>query len=160
MVEAEAREAAARAAALRTKHSFGAVAETFAADKLAKERAGKVIERDFRAYFAVPWRDRPISEITALDVLEVVNAKKRSSPQMARSLLVMLRRFYNWAIAQQVYGLNTSPCDRLSGAKIIGALPGRSRRLTDAEVFAFWRATSRIGYPVGHVYKPAPAHRP
>ena len=32
-------------------------------------------------------------------------------------------------------------------------MQSRSRRLTDAEIFAFWRATGRMGYPVGPVYR-------
>ena len=43
------------------------------------------------------------------------------------------------------------PADRAK--KLIGELPTRNRRLTDAEIFAFWRATGRMGYPVGPVYR-------
>ena len=72
---------------------------------------------------------------------------------MARALLVMIRRFFNWCIDQHVYGLTVSPCDRLKVEKIIGAVPSRSRRLTDAELFAFWRATGRMKHPVGPLYR-------
>ena len=37
--------------------------------------------------------------------------------------------------------------------KIIGAVPKRNRRLSDIELFAFWRATERMKYPVGPLYK-------
>ena len=96
VIEAEAAEKAARERAARIKHSFGNVAEAFIADKLAQERRGKNAERDFRANFVAAWRDRPISEITTLDVLELINKKKRTAPQMARALLVLIRRFFNW----------------------------------------------------------------
>ena len=49
VVEAEAREKAERERALRIRHSFGNAAEAFIADKLAQERSGKAVERDFRA---------------------------------------------------------------------------------------------------------------
>ena len=114
VVEAEAREKAAREAALRIRHSFANVAEAFIIDKLSQERSGKVVERDFRTIFVAAWRDRPISEITKFDVLEIINAKKRTAPQMARALLILIRRFFNWAVDQHVYGLTASPCDRLS----------------------------------------------
>jgi integrase len=153
LVEAAAREKAERERALRIKHSFANIAEVFIADKLSQERSGKAVERDFRSVFVAVWRDRPIGEITKFDVLEIVNAKKRTAPQMARALLIMIKRFFNWAIDQQEYGLSTSPCDRLSRAKLIGEPPSRSRRLTDAELFAFWRATGRMGYPVGSAYR-------
>ena len=32
-------------------------------------------------------------------------------------------------------------------------MPKRNRRLNDAELFAFWRATGRMGYPTGPVYR-------
>jgi integrase len=111
------------------------------------------VARDFRSTFVAAWGERPISEISNFDVLEIVNRKKRSAPQMARTLLIMIKRFFNWAIDQQIYGLTASPCDRLSSSKIIGELPSRTRRLTDAELFAFWRASERVKYPVGPVYR-------
>ena len=153
VVEATAREEAERERALRIRHSFGNAAEAFIADKLAHERSGKAVERDFRAYFVAAWRDRPISEITKYDVLEVINAKKRTAPQMARHLLVVIKRFFNWCVDQHIYGLEHSPCDRLIRAKIIGEPKPRSRRLTDAELFAFWRATGRMKYPIGQAYR-------
>ena len=64
-------------------------------------------ERDLRAVFIAAWGDRPISEITKLDVLEIINAKKRTAPQMARALLVLIKRFFSWCIDQHVYGLTT-----------------------------------------------------
>ena len=100
-----------------------------------------------------PGFDRPISEIGPLDVLEIINAKKRRAPQMARALMVLIRRFFNWACDAHVYGLTASPCDRLSVSRIIGAVPKRNRRLNDDEVFAFWRATGKMGYPAGAAYK-------
>ena len=94
------------------------VAEAFIADKLAQERSGKMAERDLRATFVAAWGERPVSEITKFDVLEIINAKKRSgAPQMARALLVLIRRFFNWCVDQHIYGLDRSPCDRLKPNK-------------------------------------------
>ena len=153
-VEAAERDKAERERTLRQQHSFAAVAETFLADKVRHERKAKAIERDFRQFLIAAWRDRPISEITALDVLEIVNRKKRAgAPEMARLLLITAKRFFNWVVDQNVYGLTSSPCDRLKPAKIIGPVIARSRRLNDEELFAFWRATGRLGYPVGAVYR-------
>ena len=161
VVEAEAREKAARERALRIKHSFGSAAEAFITDKLKQERSGAIAERDFRANFVAIWRERPISEITKFDVLEVINAKKRSgAPQMARALLVLIRRFFNWCLDQHTFGLDRSPCDRLKPNKLIGAVPKRNRRLSDAELFAFWRATGRMKIPDWSGLSDAPAHRP
>jgi len=49
--------------------------------------------------------------------------------------------------------LIASPCDRSSVVKIIDPLQSRTRRLNDAEIFAFWRATGRVKYPVGSAYR-------
>ena len=151
-VEAEAHAAEARERAARIRHSFGTVAEAFIADKLAHERRGKNAERYLRTNFAA-WQDRPISQITTLDVLEVINKKKRTAPQMARALLVIIRRFFNWCIDQHVYGLTASPCDRLKIDRVIGPEQSRSRRLTDEELFALGRATARMKYPIGSLYR-------
>jgi hypothetical protein len=152
-VEAEQRTAVQREAEQRIRHSFGNVAEAFIADKLARERKGKPVERDLRAFFIKAWGDRPISDITDLDVLEIINKKKRTAPQMARHLLTVAKRLFNWAVDQRIYGLKTSPCDRLIASKIVGEKVSRHRRLTDAEIFAFWRATVRMPYPVGPAYQ-------
>jgi integrase len=152
-VEAAAREQAAREAALRVEHSVVTVAQAFFKDKLAKERSGREAKRDFSAAFVTAWRDRPVSEITRLDVLKIVNAKKSTAPVMARALLILARRFFEWVVDQEVYDLITSPCDGLKVVKIIGELPSRTRRLNDAELFAFWRASGRMGYPAGAVYR-------
>ena len=75
VVEAERRRAEARERALRIKHSFTIVAEAFIADRLAKERSGKAAERDLRRVFIAAWAERPVSEITKLDVLEIISPK-------------------------------------------------------------------------------------
>jgi integrase len=152
-VEKANREKAAREAQLRIRHSFAAVAETFIADKLSQERDGKDAERVLRNTFVAAWADRPIGDITALDVLEIINAKKRRAPQQARALMVLIRRFFNWACDAHVYGLTASPCDRLSVSRIIGPVPKRNRRLNDDEIFAFWRSAQRMRYPVGPAYR-------
>jgi integrase len=106
-----------------------------------------------RSTFVTAWAEKPVGEIGPLDVLEIINRKKRRAPQMARALMVLIRRFFNWACDAHVYGLTASPCDRLSVSRIIGPVPKRNRRLNDDEIFAFWRATERMKYPVGPTYK-------
>ena len=96
VIEAERRAAEACERAIRVKHSFANVAETFIADKLAQERRGKSAERDLRSIFVAAWGDRPIGKITKRDVLESINAKKRSAPHMARALFIIVARFFNW----------------------------------------------------------------
>jgi Arm DNA-binding domain/Phage integrase family len=153
VIEAERRAAEARERALRVRHSFTVVAEAFIADKLAKERNGNVAERNLRNTFIPTWAERPVGDITALDVLEIINTKKATAPKMAGAQLTLLKRFFNWVVDAQVYGLTASPCDRLKMKAVAGEMRSRDRRLNDNEVFALWRATGRMGYPVGSVYR-------
>jgi Phage integrase family/Arm DNA-binding domain len=152
-VEADKIKVAKREAEQRQQHSFGTVAEAFITDKLARERRGKAVERNLRAVFIRVWGDRQISDITDLDVLAIINAKKRTAPAQARALLTMIKRMFNWAVDARVYGLKASPCDRLKSKKIVGEIVPRQRRLTDDELFAQWRATERMSVPVGAVYQ-------
>lgn len=152
-VEQAEAEKAAREAQLRIQHSVASVAEEFIADKLAKERSGKFAERDLRNTFVAAWGERLITEITEDDVMTIINAKKRRAPEQARALLILVKRFFVWALDQRSFGLTASPCDRLKATKIIGELQSRTRHLNEGEIAAFWRATARMKYPVGAVYR-------
>ncbi len=145
--------AEARERALRIKHSFAAVAEAFIADKLAKERKARLAERDLRNIFMPAWAERPISEITSLDVLEIINTKKRTAPKMAGALLVL---------AQAVLQLGNRPAnlrpDLFAMRPVEGEVGRRgdavagpaTERQRDVRVLASQR---RMGYPVGAVYR-------
>ena len=153
VIEVEAREAAARERAQRVKHSLTNVAAVFFTDKLVPERRGKRAERDFRSVFIPARGERPIGEIGPADVLEIVNARKRHAPAMAKALLTLDGRFFTWVIDQQLYGLTTSPCSGLANKKIIGETIPRNQCLNDTELFALWRSAGRMQYPVGAVYR-------
>ena len=122
-------------------------------DKLPGERKGKEVERDVRKAFMAAWSKRPITEITDLDVMSVINAKKKNAPAQARNLLGHAKRLFAWAIDQRVYGLKASPCESLKPSKIIGEKTSGHRILSDDELFALWRAAGRLPYPHGPVYR-------
>ena len=144
-----------RQAELRQRrNTFAAVAEDFIRDKLPSERKGRECERDIRRELMPVWAKRPIAEITPLDVRAIIKAAKdRGAPYQAHNILVLARRLFSWAIDQQVYGLETSPCDRLKPKAIIGKKVFRTRILDDDELRAFWRATHRLGYPYGPLFQ-------
>jgi integrase len=147
----------------RQEISFGRVAEDFIKGKLGKERKGAEVARDIRRVFIEgkglpkelhPWRARPITDITPLDVRAVVkHFAEQDKLYQAHNLLGYARRLFNWAIDQHVYGLQTSPCDRLKAKAIIGSKVPRSRVLRDAEIRAVWAAADETGYPYGHLFK-------
>jgi integrase len=144
-----------RQAELRQQaNTFAAVAEDFIKDKLPSERKGREAERDIRREFMPVWGKRPIAEIAPHDVRAIVKAAKdRGAPYQAHNLLVLARRLFSWAIDQHVYGLETSPCDRLKPKAIIGKKVFRTRILNDLELRAFWRATQQLGYPYGPLFQ-------
>ncbi len=144
---------ATRAAALKQERTFFAVSEAFIAEKLPTERSGKDVERDIRGIFVPVWGDRPIDEIDEIDVLSIINAKKKSAPARARNLLGDLKRLFNWAIDQRVYGIKSSPCDRLKATAIIGEKVPRQHSLSDLELRAFWRAVETLQYPHKQMYQ-------
>jgi hypothetical protein len=98
-----------RAAELRKqKTTFLAVAEDFIREKLPVERKRREVERDIRREFIPIWGDRPITDITALDVRAVIKRKRDDGKTyQAHNLLGHVRRLYNWAIGQHVYGIES-----------------------------------------------------
>jgi Arm DNA-binding domain/Phage integrase family len=149
---ADAEEQERRAAIRKQENTFLAVAENFIADKLPGERRGKEVERDIRRDLIPPWGKRPLTEITARDIRDLTKAKSRTAPAQARNLLGVIKRLFGWAVEQDCYGLVASPADALKPSKIIGDKIIGQRILSDAELFALWRAARRTPYPYGPVY--------
>jgi integrase len=134
----------------RRKNTFGAIAEDFIRMKLPSERKGKDVENDIRRDLLPAWGDRPMADITALDVRALVLTVKDRGFYQAHNVLVIIRRLFNWAIDQRVYGLpETSPCDRLKPKVLIGAKQARQRILSPAELRGLWKAAEVQGYPYG-----------
>ena len=138
----------------RQENTFAAVAEDFIKDKLAGERKGAEVQRDVRRVFIPEWGKRPITDITPLDVRNLVKGyKDAGKPYQAHNLLGYARRLFNWAIGQHVYGIEASPCDRLKPKDIIGERKQRIRILSDAELRAAWGAAVELGYPYGPLWR-------
>lgn len=158
-LEVEAAER--RAEDRKRENSFAAVAEEFIQLAVVgkdrehpKQRKGLEVERDLRREFIPRWGARPITDIQAHDVVAVLDATvARGHPYQAHNLLGHVRRLFNWAIARSVYGLESSPCDRLRPQDVIGKKALRNRVLDDRELFALWRASGRLGYPFGSLFQ-------
>jgi integrase len=148
-----AEERERQASVRRQATTFAVVAEGWFRDKLPGERKGKEVERDVRNAFIAVWGKRPITDITDIDVVSVINAKKKVAPAQARNLLGHAKRLFAWVVDQRVYGLNASPCESLKPTKIIGEKSSGGRILSDDELFALWRAAGRLPYPHGPVYR-------
>ena len=139
------------AAARKRETSFASVAEDFFKEKLVGERQGREVERDMRKEFVAVWAKRPVADIAAEDVLQVIRGvKQRGAPSHARNLLGYVRRFFDWAIEQHAYGIKVNPCAGLKPVRLVGEKRARERILADDELFAFWRAT---GHMTGPLYR-------
>ena len=149
-VDPAAEEERARLAEQRKQATtFTAVAEDFITEKCSKERQGFEVERIIRRELMPVWGDRAIADITPIDVLAVIKPIKTRGLYIAHATFVTVRRLFSWAIEQHVYGLETSPCDRLKPKAVVGERKPRVRALSDDELRAFWRATGRMKYPLG-----------
>ena len=132
-------------------NTFARVAEDYFAHPHRQGRRRRhEVERAIRRVFIPIWGDRHITTIDRSDVRAMINATvARGKEGMAYLLLAYIRRLFNWAIDQDVYGIDRSPCDRLRPASIIGKRTARTRILSETELRALWLACERIGYPFG-----------
>jgi integrase len=137
------------------ENSFAAVAEKFIAYiHRQKLRTAAVMERNLRQTFVKEWGARPITTIGSDDVKRVIRkAVEREATYQAFHDFALIRRVFNWAIGTDDYGLELNPCRRLNSADLIGERHARDRVLRDDELRALWRATERMGYPYGPLYR-------
>ncbi|TBB88096.1 tyrosine-type recombinase/integrase [Rhizobium ruizarguesonis] len=143
---------------------FGNVIEEYLRRHVKAQRRAAQVEREIRRELVEQtekngkvtpiWRDKPITEISRADVVALVQKiADRPAPYQARNVYGHVQTFFNWAIEQGRYSLETSPCDRLKPARIIGEKKPRQRVLNDDELMAFWRAAGRLGYPYGPLFR-------
>lgn len=124
-----------RRAAFRAQaNTFSAVADEYIEKKIAKTAKAKESERDIRNELIARWGDRPIAEVGRHDVVEMAEEIAKRAPYSAHNIFGHCRALFNWAIARGLYGLETSPCDRLKPADLIGRKEARSRVLDDKEL--------------------------
>src|SRR5262249_32889288 len=147
-------ERAKRAELRKQENTFAAVAEEDLRRHVKHQRTARVVERDIRKELVNRWAARPVTDITRDDLVALIEEiADRPAPAMAHLVFAYARGLFNWAIARGKYGLETSPCDRLQPAKLIGSKEPRQHVLTDRELTALWRATEAVGYPFGPLYR-------
>jgi integrase len=146
-------EAARREEQRRQAATFAGVAEAYIVDHVLKGRRGEEVAAAIRREFVGRWGARPISDITRSDVIAMVKEIKTRAPYQARNLLGSLKTMFDWAIEQDVYGLEASPCDRIKPTRLIGEKLARKRVLNDAELRAVWHAAGQIGFPFGAAFR-------
>ena len=134
--------------------TFAAVAENYLELHVKGQRRASDSEREIRKELLGPLGDRPIASITREDmVLLVDSVARRPAPYLAHIVLGHARSLFNWAINRGTYGLETSPCDRVKPAALIGPKQPRQRILSNDELRALWHVSAIISYPFGPLYR-------
>ena len=140
----EAEEARERAV------TFGAVAEDYCREHLAKLRRGAKDAQEIRRELTFRWGRRPVTQITRDDVLQMVEQiKAKGNLATAHLVLSHAKRLWRWAIHQPStrYGITINPTREISPKLAIGKKSQRDRVLSDDELRAAWHALARMDDP-------------
>lgn len=143
-----------QAAAERLTHRFAAVAEEFIAGHLPRLRSKRAAEALIRNKLIPAWGDRPVTSIGRRDVIQLAKQVAWDrGPYAARHTLAQVSKLFNWALANDLGGLEVNPCGQLKTADLLGAAVVRDRVLSDDEVGIVWRAAEATPYPFGPLIK-------
>ncbi|MGA7328430.1 MAG: site-specific integrase [Rhodomicrobium sp.] len=135
-------------------NTFATIIEEFIRRHVRGKRKAADVEREIRREMLPMWKDKSVAEITRRDVVRLIEAiADRPAPYQAHNIFSHGRTFFNWAIERDIYGLEKSPFDRLKPARLIGPKKPRQRVLSDDELFAYVRASDRLGAPFGAMFK-------
>ena len=126
-------------AAKGTAEDFGTCAAEFL-KKHVKRRLRPSTQREYRRILlgndTRDWRDRPISQISKRDVLDVIEGiDSRGSPGASKRALVYIRKFFNWCAERDI--IATVPTNRIRPPH---PEVKRDRVLTEGELRDFLRA--------------------
>lgn len=135
----------------KTATTFASIAEDFIREKCSRERRGFEVERIIRRDLLPAWGARPITDITPMDVALLLKPLKARGEYAAHAALSVIKRLLGWAVESHVYGIESSPADRLKPKSLIGEKRPRTRVLTDPEIRAFVHACNQLDYPYGAI---------
>ncbi len=149
-VDPKAKREEQRREAMRLReNNFAVVADAFIAQHVKKLRSNANVTSAFRRVLIPRFGDQPIAQILRTDVIRLVREIAADRPYAAYQVLAYCRKLFGWAIAQDIYGLEASPCDRISAEDLIGPRTSRQRVLDDRELIEIWRASSKLAPPFG-----------
>ena len=125
--------------AARDVLTFGALAKQYI-DNYAKpnKRSWQEDERQLNASLLPKWKTRPAAEVSAEDLLAILNAKVRAgAPVAANRLRALVSRVYTFAAEQRLVVATANP---VIGVKRPTKETTRDRVLTDDEIRRLWDA--------------------
>ncbi|WP_065376945.1 tyrosine-type recombinase/integrase [Ensifer adhaerens] len=151
---------AAKAAAelMEARSTFRSVLEDYIVYIPSRNRnlnaAGDIafLRRNFLNAKSNPWLDKPISKVTAADVVSLIKQIQHRAPAQAYHALTQIKVFFGWAmhpdIADQI-GLQSNPLAALRHMKLGLRIKARTRVLEREEVAAYLAACTATPYPYG-----------
>jgi integrase len=122
--------------------TFEAVAQRFITEHVAGKRTAKDIAAIIEAKLVKHWGSRPIIGISKRDVIDRIEAIKRTAGnEAARQALAYARVLFGWAMERDI--IAASPCPVMSKrSTLLAPKAPRSRVLTDDEIKLIWEATA------------------
>ena len=110
-----------------------------------RESSWREAERILQKEIALPWRGRPLEEISRATIHAILDAMvDRGAPIAANRSLAVMRRFFGWCVEREI--IAKSPCE---GVKAPSQTRSRDRILNDNELRAVWKACETLGWPFG-----------
>jgi integrase len=156
-------------------NTFAKLVEDYCKFVVPGQRRGHRIAHELRQFFVPLWGGKSVAAITREDVQAVIKdirdygtngmlavrgvkgdkqmQRKGGAPGQARNLLGNLKTLFRWAIRQNEFGVEHSPCRDLNGKDLAVAKKSRRRALNELELAALWRVTRRLKYPHRQVYR-------
>jgi integrase len=138
----------------RKAATFAVAFEDYLRRHVRGQRRASAVEREMRKDILPLWRNKPVAAITHRDVIRLIEGiVDRGAPRQAHNVLGHIKTFFGWAVERGIYGIELSPAAAIKPKRLIGEKNVRTRVLTDAELAAFWRATGRLNYPAGPLFR-------
>jgi integrase len=141
---ADSAKAQRKAMETASRNTFAAVRDEFLTkyrgrqQRRPAQRTLAEIKRVLGSDLFTAWTDRPLSEVTRRDVLDVLDMLvERGAEVMANRTLAYLGMLCAWAMDREI--IKTDPTD---GVKKPGAEQSRERVLSPVELRAIWQATA------------------
>lgn len=112
----------------------------------------KVTPEVIKGSLVATWADRPIADFDKFQAEAAVeDAVKHGGDSRARKLYSVLNVLFGWLPLK--YGVEVNPMLGMKRRLGLGPPSSRERKLDEAEIILFWKATDAIGGVFGALYK-------
>ena len=136
----------------RKERTFQAAADAlFRNPDFALRRKAEVVRRVLEKDVLPTFGSRAVAEITPIDVQSLIEGvkarRKNSTGAYARTVFDAVAAVFKHVRGLPSFKLKESPCAAIDRKSLLGSKVARKRTLNDAELGAFWRGASTLGYP-------------